>query len=186
MSAIGRAFVAVVPSPPVLDAIGEAVGSVEGSRPAGRWTTRDQWHVTLQFLGNHADLDTAAAALGPVSVPNGAAQLGDVGAFPSERRGRVVWVGFTNGAEVLTEIAGAVASALAPLGYEPESRAFHPHITLARLKPPTDARQVVAALDASNFGPSWSIDEFVLFRSFTRPTGAEYEAIARVPLVGCI
>jgi len=182
VSAVGRAFVAVVPPAPVLDAIGEAVEAMRDGSPAGRWTTREQWHLTLQFLGNHADLDAVAAALRHVSASVGHAQLGGGGAFPSDRRARVVWVGCTTGGAVLTQVASAVASAVAPLGYEPDAHAFHPHVTLARLKPPADARALVASLDASSFGPSWPVDEVVLLRSFTKPTGAEYVPCARVPL----
>jgi len=182
VSAVGRAFVAVVPPAPVLDAIGEAVEAMRDGSPAGRWTTREQWHLTLQFLGNHADLDAVAAALRHVSASVGHAQLGGGGAFPSDRRARVVWVGCTTGGDVLSDAATAVAGALAPLGYEPEARAFHPHITLARLKPPANARALVESLDAAHFGAAWPVGELVLFRSVTRPTGAEYEAIARVPL----
>ncbi len=34
------------------------------SAPGARWTGEDQWHLTLQFLGNRVDLDAVAVALG--------------------------------------------------------------------------------------------------------------------------
>ena len=43
-----RLFVAVWPPPEVLDVLA-ALPRTE--RPGVRWTTRDQWHVTLRFLG---------------------------------------------------------------------------------------------------------------------------------------
>jgi 2'-5' RNA ligase len=184
VSDVGRAFVAVVPPPPVLDAIHDAVERVRAESPPGRWTTREQWHVTLQFLGNHVDLGAVADALGTVSARAGQVDLGAVGTFPSERRGRIVWVGCDAGADVLMRAAEAVGAALAPLGHEPEARTFHPHITLARMKPPADVRPLLASLGRSSFGPSWHVDEIVLFRSFTRPTGAEYERVAQVRLEG--
>lgn len=182
MTSTGRAFVAVVPSNEVLDAVDAATTPLRGSVPDARWTMRDQWHVTLQFLGNHVDLDAVGAALKPLSEMGGDARLGGGGAFPAQGRGRVLWLGLAEGAELIGRLATAVGSLLAPVGYEPDSRPFHAHLTLARLKAPGDLREVVAALDGMAIGPTWAVNEVVLFQSHTRRTGAEYEQVARIPL----
>ncbi len=182
MSTTGRAFVAVVPSDEALDAIDFATASLRGSVPDARWTMRDQWHVTLQFLGNHVDLNAVAGALGALSEVGGDARLGGGGAFPGEGRGRVLWLGLAEGTELVGRLASAVGTLLTPVGYEPDTRPFHAHLTLARLKAPSDLRVVVAALDAMAIGPAWPVDEVVLFQSHTRRTGAEYEELARTSL----
>jgi len=80
-----RAFLAIVPPRAVLDAVGKVAWRA-AHRPAElalprllspRWTTREQWHLTLQFLGSHVDLDAAADALSsvrgaPARVPRAA------------------------------------------------------------------------------------------------------------------
>jgi 2'-5' RNA ligase len=86
------------------------------------------------------------------------------------------------GAELIGRLASAVGTLLAPVGYEPDARPFHAHLTLARLKAPSDLREVLGALDGIEIGPTWAVDEVVLFQSHTRRTGAEYEQVARVPL----
>ena len=182
MSTTGRAFVAVVPSDEVLDAIKAATAPLRGSVPDARWTMRDQWHVTLQFLGNHVDLDAVATALGALSEAGGDARLGGGGAFPAEGRGRVLWLGVAEGAELVGRLATAVGALLAPVGYEPDTRPFHAHLTLARLKAPSDLREVVVAFDGMAIGPAWPVGEVVLFQSHTRRTGAEYEQVARIAL----
>lgn len=184
MSTTGRAFVAVVPPPAVLDAIDAAAAPLRASLSDARWTTRAQWHVTLQFLGNHVDLDAVAGALGALAASGGDARLGGGGAFPSERRGRVLWVALAEGAELLTRLADGVGALLAPLGSEPETRPHHAHVTLARLKAPGNLHGVVAALAVAALGPAWPVEEIVLFRSHTKSTGAEYEPISRVALSG--
>ncbi|MBM6705369.1 RNA 2',3'-cyclic phosphodiesterase, partial [Sutterella massiliensis] len=56
-----------------------------------------------------------------------------LGAFPSNRRPRVVWAGAADGGES-KRLAGLLDEALRPLGFPTEGREFTPHITLARLK----------------------------------------------------
>ena len=73
-----RAFVAVSPPDAVLDAV---AARAAGVTIPGRPTTRDQWHVTLQFLGNRADVDAVAAALIGLDAERGTARLGGAGAL---------------------------------------------------------------------------------------------------------
>jgi len=182
VSPTGRAFVAVVPPTAVLDRVEEAVASVEHLVPAARWTTRAQRHVTLQFLGTRVDLDAVAGALGGLAVAGGDVRLRGGGGFPDERRGRVLWAGVADGATVLTGLAEAVGELVRPLGHEPDGRGFHPHLTLARLRTPGDLRGAIAALGPRELGPAWRVEEVVLFRSETRPEGARYEAVTRIPV----
>lgn len=176
-----RAFVAVRPPEGVLDAV---AGAVDGlALPGGaRRTTRDQWHLTLQFLGNRADVDAVAAVLASPTVPAGAARLGGIGAFPNARRARVVWVGVTEGGDLFTALAREVGERLAPLGHEPEDRPFHAHLTIARLKTPADVRGIVDV--ESVVGPAWLVDAITLYESRTRPSGAEYSPRAVIRLAG--
>ena len=170
-----RAFVAVRPPDDVLEAVAALGVDVSG----GRMTTPDQWHVTLQFLGNRADIDAVADALDGFDVTAGSARLGGLGAFRSARRATVVWIGLAEGEELFAALAAEVAVRLRPLGFEPEARAFHPHLTLARLKTPAD---VTSLVDDRPVGRQWTVDTLTVYESRTRPTGAEYVARASIPL----
>jgi 2'-5' RNA ligase len=182
---VTRAFVAVHPPPDVLDAVAACAEAAATHAPApsgARWTTRDQWHLTLQFLGNRADVDAVGAALGAIAVRGAPVRLGGVGAFPSARRGRVLWLGVADGAELLTQLAAAVGVLLAPLGHEPEARAYHPHLTLARWKAPADLRGLCDALGGAPVGDAWTVDEVVVYESRLARSGARYTARVRIPL----
>ena len=179
---MARAFVAVRPPDEVLAAVGTAVARVRDGAGAARWTTSEQWHLTLQFLGNRVDLDAVAGALGGLSSAGGDVRLGGGGALPSEKRARVLWLGVVEGAELLAGLAGAVGALLAPVGYEPEDRPFHAHLTLARLNRAADVRPTVAAIGADPVGERWRVGEIVLYESVTRREGATYRAHARFPL----
>ena len=178
---LGRGFLAVVPPDEVLDAVDAVAAGMELPSTARRMA-RSQWHLTLQFLGNRVDFDAVSAALEPLAVRGGTVALGGAGAFPSERRGRILWLGARDGEALLSQLAAAVGALLEPVGYPPEDRPYHAHLTLARLKTPGDLRPVVAELGSGPVGRPWSAGEVVLFQSTTRRTGAEYVARARFPL----
>jgi 2'-5' RNA ligase len=181
MGETGRGFVAVVPPPAVLDDVAARSGGLDLPETARR-TTRAQWHLTLQFLGNRVDFDAVSDALADLPVGPGRLRLGGAGGFPSARRARILWIGLTEGASYLGQLVAAVGSRLEPLGHEADFRGHHAHLTLARFQAPLDARPLVTTLGAGPVGGAWPAAEIVLFRSRTRRTGAEYQEQARVAL----
>ena len=166
-----RAFVAVSLPDAVLDALAERAARLTFP---GRPTTRDQWHVTLQFLGNRADVDAVAGALTGLAAKGGTARLGGAGAFPRPARGSVLWLGFVVGGPVMQRLADAVMQRTESLGYEHDDRPYQPHLTLARCRTPSDLRSVVSALGDAPVGPAWTIDSLTVYESKTRRDGAQY------------
>ena len=164
-----RLFVAVWPPDGVLDQLAALQRpSVTGLR----WTTRDQWHVTLRFLGAVDDVAGVESALAGVEVAPVVARLGPVvGRFDH----RILHVPVTN----LERLAAAVVAATADLGEPPEDRPFRAHITLARAtrRPGVDLRPLAGApLEAE-----WPVDSVCLVQSHLSPKGARYETLASVP-----
>lgn len=179
-----RLFVAVRVPAGHLRAVDAALGPQRERFAAARWIPVDNQHVTLKFLGwttddRLADIRVAAAATA-ASVEPGRVRLTTLGAFPSARRARVLWVGIDDPEAVMTTSAKALDDRLVPLGFQAEEREFHPHLTLARFKVPRplpeDLPDVTAGLGA------FDVDEIVLFRSRLHPKGARYEALDAVPL----
>lgn len=100
-----------------------------------RWVDPDHYHVTLKFLGDvqpeRADdiagrLDEVASKTEPFTL-----EVGGFGAFPTIRRPRVIWLG-VNASPALRCLKQDVEWALTDLGFERETQAFHPHLTLGR------------------------------------------------------
>ena len=89
MGQVGRGFVAVVPPAPVLDEIATRSAALELPGTARRMV-RDQWHLTLHFLGNRVDFDAYGGALQELAMRPGRVQFGGAGAFPSARRARIL------------------------------------------------------------------------------------------------
>lgn len=187
----GRAFVAIVPARDVLDAVGKLSWRArhqprELALPrllSPRWTVREQWHLTLQFLGNHVDLNEAASCLATVRAEPFAARLGGLGGFPLTKRANVVWIGAVEGAREMGALAAAVVDAMAPVAGDPEALPFRPHLTLARLGRHADLRACVSATPRpAPVGPRWVVDRLVLFESTTGSTGSQYREHAEVAL----
>jgi len=176
---VTRAFVAVRLPESVLDAVAARLDDVA---LAGRPTSRGQWHLTLQFLGDHADVDAVAGALDGIDATGGPAQVGGAGAFPDARHARVLWLGLTQGNTVVARLAAAVARHLAALGHEPDARPFRAHLTVARCRAPIDLRPVIEAVGTQPVGPSWDIDAVTVYESIRHSTGADYIARATILL----
>lgn len=110
---------------------------------------------------------------------------GGVGAFPSLKGPRVFWVGV----EVSDELAGLqkrIDEELSVLGFAPETRRFNPHLTLCRVKSPSDGRKLARVVTdlAPEIHEQWEAASFVLFRSVLTPAGAQYTALERFELKG--
>jgi 2'-5' RNA ligase len=176
--------VAVCPPAAVLEAVTEAVAPARQVRVGLRWDQPDKYHLTLQFLGAVGRLGPVVDALAAAAGERAAFrfQLGPAGAFPKPGRARVVWIGAAVGGDELVGLAGSVARALRPVGYEPDRKAFHPHLTVARLKTPDDVRDVLAAIGPGPVGEAFTVGEVLLYQSRLAPKGATYTVLERFPL----
>ena len=162
----GRLFVAVWPPPGVLDVV-EAMPRT--SQPGVRWTTRDQWHVTLRFLGTCS----VAAAVDAVSGVEGATTTASLGPRVG-RLGRGLLIVPVAGLDAL---AAATVAATANVGQPPEPRPFLGHLTLARLRGVRACGLTAATIEAS-----WPVTALSLVESHLGREGARYETIYEQPL----
>lgn len=172
-----RLFVALELPPPVRDRLLAAMGGVAGAR----WQTDEQLHLTLRFIGD-ADRHQArdiAAALGGVHVVPFQLALGDIGTF--DRRGRIdtLWVAVTPQAEVAA-LARRIDQALARVGVSPETRAYVPHITMARFGRDAGPMGGFPLLPLST--EPFDVSGFALWDSRMGHAGSEYSVLARYGL----
>jgi 2'-5' RNA ligase len=187
VTALGRAFVAVVPPPDVLDAVEAVVAPQRSREPGLRWADRHQWHVTLQFLGRVHDVGSLDRELAESLRTRPAVRgvrLGGAGAFPRSARGTVAWLGVRDGARQVTTLAAAVMEVTARQGWVGDGRPFHPHLTVARSPRPRRLTGAVAGLEVPTVGEAWDLTEVVLFESDPQPGGAVHVERARYPLSG--
>ena len=174
-----RLFVAIRPPQEVCDLLIDAMDD----HAELRWVGDEQLHLTLRFIGEveRPLANDLAAALG--SIRFGAFQLkvNGVGRF-DRRSGGALWAGIEPKGPVAT-LAAKVERACQAAGLEPERRAFHPHITLARWKG-RRSREIADFLERNRGLASdpFQVREFTLFESRLSRHGAHYEAIASYAL----
>ena len=172
-----RLFVAIRPPSFIRDALIDVMEGV----PDLRWQSDEQLHLTLRFVGEveRPLAEDIASGLARVRVEGFALALAGVGEFEQHRRG-ALWAGVTPH-EHVKAVAAKIERACQAAGVEPEHRAFHPHITLARWsgrKPRLDS--FLQAHGRLSSRP-WQVGEFVLFESRLGRDGAHYDAVATYP-----
>lgn len=154
------------------------------------WARAEQMHLTLLFLGGldpgqvdgvKERMTITAQGTNPFEL-----RLGGIGYFGSARSPRVVWVGVIEPSGKLARLQCALKTTIGELPLELESRPFHPHITLARLRPGRSGRALTTAWQAlkmPTLGPV-RIEAIHLYASELRPRGSHYHLLATTPLQG--
>jgi 2'-5' RNA ligase len=145
-------------------------------------------HLTLRFLGELDEqlitpitsvMTDCVKTIKPFKI-----LLNGVGAFPSIKYMKVIWVGVQN-AEELINIANNLNSKLDKLGISRADHSFSPHVTVARVKGVSGGKErlisVLSRYREHNFG-SIDVDCIRLKRSVLTPKGPEYSTVKEVKL----
>lgn len=143
--------------------------------PGAKWVAPEEMHVTLRFAG---DIDNLQArewvdALAQIDVDCFEVRIAGLGAFGGNDP-RAVWAG-VEGGPALAELARLVERAARNAGLQPETRAFKPHVTLARLKGSrVDAVARVLQHNAAFRLEPFVVERFVLYSSRPQVGGGPY------------
>jgi RNA 2',3'-cyclic 3'-phosphodiesterase len=155
-----------------------------------RWARREQFHLTLRFLGDvEAErADALAEAIRTACAGFGALHLraDRIGCFPDRGYPRVVWVGVRDQAERLPQLQHVVQAATEAFTSEPKEERFTGHLTLARIKgikrPEAEALGQAAAGMADRVFGQWTAYQIELMRSELLPQGAQHSSLASIAL----
>jgi 2'-5' RNA ligase len=178
-------FVAVELPDAVRERVEHGVQPLRERYPSGRWVPIGDQHVTMKFLGATWPrlLDGVVACVGDVASRHRPfeTRVATLGAFPSPRRARVLWVGLEDPARRLGRLAADLDDTLAGT-FARDARAFTPHLTIARFDPPIALEADLAELgvESSPFDVAW----LTLFRSHLGRRASRYEPMATFPLAG--
>ncbi len=174
-----RLFVAIPVTEP---ARSEVLALLERLRQTGwpvRWVGSEGLHVTLKFFGEVAPdrLEVIAEAIRIAGQGTGQfpLRLDELGAFPSRQRPRILYVGLEAPA-ALELLQDRIERGGEALGFPPEGKPFHPHLTLGRLRegqkyPPRALDDVGGWYEQLSF----TGDQVILYESILTPHGPRYE-----------
>lgn len=205
-----RLFVAISVPDPVKDEIEKAQIEMRSALPGNfmRWTKREQFHLTLKFLGNVAGARVAelTEVLREACQPFGALRLRAerVGFFPDARFPRVAWVGVNDDEGILLRLQRTIeanvecfieengehpgSAGVSPAGRQRSQEAFMGHVTLARIqgvrRPQAESLSKLALGMAGRFFGGWMANRVELIRSELASGGSRYTTLAAIPLSG--
>lgn len=165
--------------------IEEALRPLSRGIPGVRWADPRQVHLTLHFFGSVSvkeidwidQFSKKVAKLFPPLVLN----LDRIGGFPSLEKPQTLWLGVAEPSGRLMSFQKALQGEAGTQGFRVETRPYHPHATIGRVKRRIDdMRDVVKA--GSRF-PSLAkpAGYFVLYESHTFQEGARYEVLKTYP-----
>jgi 2'-5' RNA ligase len=181
-----RSFIAIDLPDDVRAAIEEAQTRLKGEDFGVKisWTKIVNLHLTLQFLGNIEEgvVDEFKTALRSVAAQHQPFEISvrGGGAFPNEKRPRVIWVGCADNGNRLKALALAVHEAMQPFGFTYEHRGFSAHLTLGRIKLPHPDAALTRAMDSlkdTAFG-TLRVEAIHLFESQLHPEGSIYTKLS--------
>ena len=153
-----------------------------------KWAQPQQLHVTLAFLGEQPEerispMVQSLRRLGR-SLKSFEMELGGMGAFPNLNRPKVLFVPVTVGMGKMSQLAGSICSEAHALGMSLESRDYHAHATLGRVRKygtPGPAAQWLQGACPARMKPQL-VDRFALIQSHLTSKGADYQTLAEFPL----
>jgi 2'-5' RNA ligase len=174
----------------ILKKIEEVQDDLKSSRADVRWVNPEKIHLTLKFFGNIDEsridpivksIERPTQTISPFSL-----KVRGVGAFPHLKNPRVIWMGLVDGKEVLVSFQKQLEKELEKIGFEPEERAFHPHLTLGRMKSSKGREELAGRMERhkeEEFG-NFQVERVVLFKSDLKPTGPIYTPLREINLGG--
>jgi 2'-5' RNA ligase len=193
-----RLFVALDIDEHIRKRLATFIEGVRGFGPDARWVKAESLHVTLKFIGEWPNdaVKTIEQSLSTVAGNPIELRFHSYGFFPTEKSARVFWVGIAGGAPLAT-LATHVDETLSGLGIPRETRAFSPHLTLARSAGGSGApgwrkgdrmnagfrrvQEKLATISDLDFG-TMTAREFFLYQSQLSPKGSRYTKLARFQL----
>lgn len=176
-----RSFIAV-PLPPDLLKEARKIADRLGAISKGvKWVKPESMHLTLKFLGNlpKDEIEKVFSGMDQLfQLPHKSMKLcsNELGAFPSLKRPRVLWIGIQGeGLQDLLKLHSDIEESLFETGFPKEERRFSPHLTLARVKFADNLEKLLELYTKYEFPRvAFKVSEVNIMRSILKPTGAEY------------
>ncbi len=190
-----RLFIAAPLPPAVTDQLGHLIEDLSSRDLPVRWTAPNALHLTFHFIG---EVPQERAELLRMSFANLSPRIGPIklktsrlGAFPSQKRPRVIWIGLDGQIDKVAALRDEIGVMLERQDIEIETGAYKAHLTLGRARDTVD-RIFPYKLNEASKSPSvreivdasveFTISEAILYRSRLERSGARYEELASIRL----
>ena len=179
---VKRIFVAIDISEDVRRAAADHVSFMKKAFPDTpvKWEPSEKFHITMKFFGDTDDqafervanvVSRAAEVTSPFVLT-----MDHSGSF-RRRDSAVLWIGVREAAGesgILARIANILEND------SRQTRRFHPHITIARIKRPAQARELIDAHNKAFIEPiEFPVTHLNVYESRLLPTGSIYSVVSK-------
>ncbi len=180
-----RTFIAIELKKEIKDKLIEAQHLFQDVYGKFNWIKPEQMHLTVRFLGSipenkieqiHSAMVSASRGISPFEL-----EFSNLGCFPNPSFPRVLWIGVEQSPS-LKLLHKQLEEELIKLDFEPETREFTPHLTIARIKSRIDTEKFKQILKSHENFPAGKqrIERWAIFSSQLKPTGSIYTKLREV------
>jgi len=186
VSEIVRAFLSIdIENQALFPHISETQNKLDTNLAKMKIVEIENIHFTLRFFGDTSltKIDEIKSCLNQIEIEPFEIKIHGVGAFPNNRRPRVIWIGVTQNADRICNLKSEIDSHLEEFGYQSERKKFTPHATIARVRYIKDAEKLTNNLDGlvnESIGMT-TISKFNLKKSTLTPSGPIYKTLWNIP-----
>lgn len=181
-----RLFCAIDLTSKARDRVVQHVANLREKVPeaSASWSRAENIHLTIKFIGEVAPTRAAdlsqAACRAIAGMTRFEFELEGAGSFPKQGPPKVLWIGIVDALGKLSELYRRLEEECARGGFAKEPRAFHPHLTVARLRKPHGARTLAAAHKELGFQSlTVPVTELLVIRSELSSQGSKYTVVSR-------
>ncbi|MGQ9646471.1 MAG: RNA 2',3'-cyclic phosphodiesterase [Thermodesulfobacteriota bacterium] len=185
-----RSFLAIELPEAIRRKIEEVQRELRLSHADVRWVSPENIHLTLKFFGNidESRIDPIVRSLeGPIEATSPfSLSTHGMGAFPHLKKPRVIWMGLQEGKQDLVALQRQIDGELMKIGFEPEGRDFHPHLTLGRVRSNRGIDELIGRMERyreEGFG-DFGVERITLFKSDLKPSGPIYTRLRELKFGG--
>lgn len=152
-----------------------------------RWTTGNNLHLTLKFLGDTeektvVDIGTKLKEL-TQSLFTFSITIRNVGIFRNLRDPRIIWLGIDPCRELM-QLKAEIENQMIQFGFLSEERKFSPHLTVGRIKLIENKRALQQIIETfhEQVLHQFVVPEVIYYESILRKEGPEYISLKKYKL----
>jgi 2'-5' RNA ligase len=142
------------------------------------WVKPENLHITIKFLGD-ADEATETELIETLEWITSTYAPFTLQLVKPELLGkRVMSIAVRSDTSTVFSLEMVIDTECERLGFKREGRRFHPHVTLARIRDPRAARDLVSQFSRLQLeSVEFDVREIILYESRMTPAGSEYSKI---------
>ncbi len=177
-----RLFIAIEIPPETRTQIANVISELKSTQVDVRWEHQEKLHITLKFLGDVREEVLPEIVLLLRGVAEKSSQFSirysGLGCFPHKREPRIVWVGVEDLACKLQPLVELIEAEMTSIGFEKETKGFHPHVTIGRMKNGKDTGSLLRKMESVIFESQPTVVSAIsLVRSERKASGSIYSQV---------